>query len=257
MAQRQYFEHKPKQQQLVYGTHPVVEALRNGVEIDKILVKKNMKLGIFSEIRTLAAQLDIPVQEVPQEKLQKLTTGNHQGVIAIRAVIRYQKITDIIPFLFEQGKNPFVLVLDRVTDVRNFGAICRTAECAGVDAVVIPSRGAAQINEDAIKTSAGALTTLPVCRSYNLKETLEFLRESGVLLIAISEKGRTEYSVPSYEGPVALMLGSEEDGISPEYLKLSDEKVQIPMYGSIGSLNVSVAAGIMMFEVRRQRNLAE
>jgi 23S rRNA (guanosine2251-2'-O)-methyltransferase len=157
--------------------------------------------------------------------------------------------------LYEEGKNPFLLILDRITDVRNFGAIARTAECSGVDAIVVPSRGAATINEDAIKTSAGALHKINVCREDNLKETMEFLKNSGIKIFGISEKAEEYYYQEDFSGPVALMLGSEENGISEAYMRYLDGFLKIPMVGQIESLNVSVAGGILMFEVTKQRLL--
>jgi 23S rRNA (guanosine2251-2'-O)-methyltransferase len=168
-------------------------------------------------------------------------------------MIEYQPIEDILIRAFESGRQPMFVVLDRVTDVRNFGAIARSAECAGIEAIVIPSRGSAQVNADAIKTSAGALNLVPVHRSPNLKNTLRYLKDSGVKLIAVTENGSSNYTTADLTGPVALIMGSEEDGISPEYLKICDDRIKIPLYGSIGSLNVSVAAGIIIFEAIRQR----
>lgn len=239
---------------MIYGIHPILEALRNGKNVDKILLKKGMAKGPARELLDLANLMEIPVQEVPIEKLNRTTQSNHQGAIAFMSEVEYQQIENIIPYLFEAGKSPFILVLDRITDVRNFGAICRSAACAGVDAILVPSRGAAQVNEDAVKTSAGAIHTLAICRSYRLKESLQFMHDSGVRLIGITEKTEMPYFKASFHEPVALIMGSEEDGISPEYLRMCDDRVQIPMYGNIGSLNVSVAAGIVLFEAARQRN---
>jgi 23S rRNA (guanosine2251-2'-O)-methyltransferase len=176
-------------------------------------------------------------------------------VVAFVSCIDYQPIENILMGVFEKGEVPFLLVLDRVTDVRNLGAIARSAECAGVHALILPSRGSAQINADTIKTSAGALNNLPVHRSHNLKDTLHYLRESGVVIHAVMEHGSKSYTQQDLTGPLALILGSEEDGISPEYLRFCESRLSIPMKGSTGSLNVSVAAGIVLFEVNRQRDL--
>lgn len=178
---------------------------------------------------------------------------NHQGVIAFISPVVYQRIEDIIPAIYEEGRNPFIVVLDSVTDVRNFGAIARTCECAGVDAIVIPAVGSAPINADAIKTSAGALLSIPVCREMNLGNTLKFLTASGLKLIAATEKADSEYVEATYNDPVAIVMGSEDEGISPDHLRLCQDLVSIPLFGKIESLNVSVAAGIIIYEAVRQR----
>jgi 23S rRNA (guanosine2251-2'-O)-methyltransferase len=244
---------KPDGQLMLFGTRAVIEAIKSDKEIDRLFVQSNLNNDLSRELMGLLKEKNISFQYVPGEKLNRLTGKNHQGVVGYLSAITYQKIEDVLPFLFEQGKLPLLLVLDRITDVRNFGAICRSAECAGVDAVVIPSRGAAQVNADAIKTSAGALHTIPVCREDNLKQVLDFLKESGVRIVACTEKAEKYYFEADISGPVALLMGSEEDGISPEYLKRADEQVKIPMRGSISSLNVSVATGVILFEALRQR----
>jgi 23S rRNA (guanosine2251-2'-O)-methyltransferase len=198
---------------------------------------------------------NIPYQYVPVEKLNRLTSKNHQGVVGYLSTVTYHKIQQILPTLFEEGKTPLLLILDRITDVRNFGAIARTAACSGVHAIIIPSKGAAQINADAIKTSAGALHTIPVCRENNLKDVIAFLRESGLQVISCTEKTKDVYYSHDYTLPVAIIMGSEEDGISSEYLKASDAHAMIPLMGDIGSLNVSVATGIILYEAVRQRQL--
>jgi len=239
---------------LIYGIHPIIEALNAGKDIEKILLSRELRNVQVKEISLKAEQMDIPIQKVPTEKLDSFTKANHQGIVAFVSVIEYQPIEDILLKTFEAGKQPVFIVLDRITDVRNFGAIARSAECAGVDALIIPSRGSAQVNADAIKTSAGALNLIPVHRSPNLKNTLRYFKDSGVRIIAVTEHGSTNYDSTDLTGPIAFVLGSEEDGISPEYLKLCDERIKIPLFGTIGSLNVSVAAGIIMFEAKRQNN---
>jgi len=239
---------------MIFGTRAVIEAVRADKEIDRLYLQSGLNNELLRELMTLIKERNIPFQYVPVEKLNRLTGKNHQGVVGYVSSLAYQKIEDILPFLFEQGKVPLLLVLDRITDVRNFGAICRSAECAGVDAVLIPSRGAAQINADAIKTSAGALLKIAVCRETNLKHTLAFLKESGLKIVACSEKAERAYFECDLNLPAALLMGSEEDGISGEYLKMADELIKIPMQGTIGSLNVSVATGIILFETLRQRH---
>jgi 23S rRNA (guanosine2251-2'-O)-methyltransferase len=197
--------------------------------------------------------MEIPVQFVPMEKLNRITRQNHQGVVAMISEITYQKIEAILPMVYEQGKTPLVVMLDHITDVRNLGAIARTAECSGVDAILIPEKGSAQVNQDAIKTSAGALYKVPVCRYNSSKEIITFLKSSGLKIVAATEEASSDYTDIEMTQPVALILGSEESGISAELLKISDELIRIPIFGDIQSLNVSVAAGVIIYEILRQR----
>jgi 23S rRNA (guanosine2251-2'-O)-methyltransferase len=208
---------------------------------------------LYSQLRQALRGQTVPLQFVPPEKLKRITDKNHQGVVAYLTEITYYNAGELLNGVFEKGRIPLVLVLDRITDVRNFGAIARGAECAGVDFIIIPSRGAAQINGDAIKTSAGALHRMKVCREDNLKTTLEFLRESGLQVIACHEKTDKLIYDADFTKPTAVIMGSEENGISNEYLKRSDLQVKIPMSGSIASLNVSVASGIVLYEAVKQR----
>lgn len=237
----------------VFGIRPVIEAIKSGKEIERILVQKEVGGTIVAELLQLAAKHNIPIVKVPVDKLNRITRKVHQGVICYISPVIYASLDNIVTEVYQKGGTPFILVLDRVTDVRNFGAIARSAECMGVQAIVIPSRGSAQINSDAVKTSAGALNYIPVCREDNLKNTLKYLKENGLKIISCSEKGGGNIDSTDCKGPLALVMGSEEDGISSEYLKLSDEMLKIPITGKIQSLNVSVAAGIMMYEVVRQR----
>ena len=240
--------------EFIFGIRPVIEAIKAGKEVERILVQKEMGSTVVSELLALAHTHNIPVVKVPLEKLNKITRKVHQGVICFLPAITYSSLDNIISDAYQTGKVPFILVLDRVTDVRNFGAIARSAECMGVNAIVIPSRGSAQINSDAVKTSAGALNYIPVCREDNLKKTITYLRENGLQVISCSEKGEKNIFECDYTGPVAIVMGSEEDGISSEYLKISDEVVAIPLTGEVQSLNVSVAAGIILYEAIRQRS---
>jgi len=240
---------------MLFGLRPILEALSAGRTLEKIFLLRGTKNSLVTDISTAARAAGIQVQMVPVEKLDNLTRKNHQGAVAFVSPIDYAPLDNIVSGLFEEGKVPFLLLLDRITDVRNFGAIARTAECLGVQAIVVPSRGAAQINGDALKTSAGALNILPVCREVSLHETIRFLQQSGITVVACTEKA--EEAVGSvdidFSGPVAVLMGSEEDGISPDLLNLADVKLKVPMAGQIQSLNVGVAAGIMLFEVARQR----
>ncbi len=247
---------RPEFEDLAFGIHAIYELIQAGKEINRILVARDMKNEGHKELVALARQHDIPVQEVPKEKLNGLTGKNHQGVIAFVSPIEYQQIENLLPMLFESGKPPLLLVLDRITDVRNLGAIARTAHCAGIDAIIIPQRDAAQVTGDAIKTSAGALATLPVCRERSLERAVDYLLESGIQLIAASEHAKDNYYQLDMTLPTAIIMGSEEDGISPYFLKKATHLARIPIQGTVGSLNVSVAAGVLMFEAVRQKTLS-
>ncbi|MHB8260138.1 MAG: 23S rRNA (guanosine(2251)-2'-O)-methyltransferase RlmB [Bacteroidia bacterium] len=237
----------------IFGIHAVIEAIKAGKEIEKILIQRGLTGTLFNELRKVLQGKAIPYQMVPPEKINRITKKNHQGVIAFVCEIEYFKAEDILHKTFSEGRTPLVLLLDKITDVRNFGAIARSAECAGVDMIIIPQRGAAQLNADAIKTSAGALHRMPVCREYNLKDTIIFLKESGLQVIACHEKTEKLIYDVDFKIPTVIIMGSEDLGISAEYLKLCDDAVKIPMKGKIASLNVSVATGIVLFEVIRQR----
>lgn len=243
-----------KDTHLIYGLHPVMEAVKAGRDFERLYIQKNLEGESLRHLRQVLTQRRIHFQLVPVEKLNRLTQGNHQGVVGILSEISYVELETLLPGIYERGEVPFILIADRITDVRNLGAIARTAECAGVHALVVPARESAMINADALKTSAGALARIPVCRSENLRVSTLFLRESGLKIIAVSEKGNEIYTQTDLKGPVALILGSEENGISPQLLKMADTICKIPLLGEIASLNVSVAAGILMYEVVRQRN---
>ncbi|HEY0669732.1 MAG TPA: 23S rRNA (guanosine(2251)-2'-O)-methyltransferase RlmB [Sphingobacteriaceae bacterium] len=246
---------KPKREhnQMVFGIRAVIEAIKSDKEIESLLVQRGLGGGIFQELRSLVAERGLVYQQVPVEKLNRVTTKNHQGVIAFISPITYERIENIIPAIYENGETPLILVLDSITDVRNLGAIARTAECAGVHAIVVPSKGSAQINPDAIKTSAGALYKIPVCRHESLIKTARFLQESGLQLVACTEKTNDDVFAPDYTVPTAIIMGSEEDGISNELLRIADRLAKIPMFGEIESLNVSVSAGVILYEAVRQR----
>lgn len=255
-----YKKYPPRQAQdrsieMVFGLRPIMEALQAGKTLEKIYLLKGAKNTIVSDISALARAAGTPISLVPNEKLDNLTRKNHQGAVAFLSPIDYAPLDNILPTLFEQGKSPLILLLDRITDVRNFGAIARSAECLGVDAIVVPTHGAAQMNGDALKTSAGALTRVPVCRESNLHATLRRLKDSGLQVVACTEKGNETLEKASIDmtGPLVVVMGSEEDGISPELQELADARLRIPMIGQIGSLNVSVASGILLYEVLRQR----
>lgn len=242
-----------RDKEMIFGIRAVIEAIEAGKDIDRVLIKRELSGELIGELQQLIREYDIPMQRVPVERIDRITRKNHQGVIAFTSAVTYQKLENIIPLLYEEGKNPFIIVLDGLTDVRNFGAIARTCEVAGVDAIVIPSRGSVSVNADAIKTSAGALHTIPVCRENSLKEAILFLKNSGVKVVAASEKAAELYTEADMSVPVAILMGSEDVGIAAEHLRISDELVKLPQVGNIKSLNVSVAAGVMIYEVLRQR----
>ena len=238
---------------MVFGIHPVLELTRSQKEIEKVYVQAGTRSPEISEIANFCRANSIPVQYVPMEKMNRLTRKNHQGVVAFICPIEYQNLENVVQMVFEDGRDPFILMLDRVTDVRNFGAIARTAYAAGVDAIVIPSKGSALINGDAMKTSAGALSLINVCRVENMKDGIDFLKASGLRVVGFTEKARDSFWKADLTGPLCVMMGSEEDGISPAYLQRLDQHLMIPMPGDIDSLNVSVATGVVCFEVVRQR----
>jgi 23S rRNA (guanosine2251-2'-O)-methyltransferase len=239
---------------LIYGHHPVVEAIRAGKAVEKLFFQQGVRGELEKEIRQLSKEYGIPLQVVPKEKLNKLAGGNHQGVAAYLAIIEFQSIEDIVPLIFEQGQIPLFLMLDSVSDVRNFGAICRSAECMGVHAIIVPEAGSAPANEDAMKSSAGALARVRICRVRSLFSTLEWLQQAGIQIVATA---LTAQAYPSYEVdftlPTAILMGSEGVGVHPKLIKMSDQVVKIPQATDFDSLNVSVAAGILLYETIRQR----
>lgn len=237
----------------IYGLRAIIEAIDAGKEIDKIFIKKDLSGELASELIEKVKQARIPVQRVPIERINRITRKNHQGAVAILSAVIYHKLEHLVPQLYEEGLLPFIVILDGITDVRNFGAIARTCECAGVDAIVIPEHGSVSVGGDAIKTSAGALHHLPVCRERSTRGAVRFLRENGYKVVAASEKADINYTQADYTTPVAIVMGSEDTGIDPEVIRQCDTFVSIPQFGKIGSLNVSVAAGVMMYEVVRQR----
>jgi len=242
-----------KNDNYIFGIHAVMEAVNAGKDLDKVLVRRGAGSDLLKKLLGALSRMEIPVQQVPVEKLNRITGKNHQGVIAFLSEISYVDITTLLPSIFEKGEDPLILLIDGVSDVRNFGAIARSAECAGVHAIVIPASGNAAINADAIKTSAGALHRIPVCRHRDLLTVMRFLKESGLRLVAATEKASDSMYVTDMTGPAGLILGSEDTGISPQLLKICDLWVSIPMKGTIASLNVSVATGVILFEMLRQR----
>jgi 23S rRNA (guanosine2251-2'-O)-methyltransferase len=242
--------------ELVYGTRAVIEAARSGRHIEKVFLQAGVNNDLMKELVGTLKEHDIPFSWVPAEKLNRLTSKNHQGAVGYLSAIQYASMQAIVDHAYSQGSTPFFLLLDRVTDVRNFGAVARTCECAGLDAIVIEETGNAPVTSDAVKTSAGALHHLPVCRVKSMKQAMKELRENGIQVVACTEKAPQDLYTVDLSVPTALLLGSEEDGISPSLLKDADILAKIPMKGKIESLNVSVAAGIAIYEVVRQKYYA-
>ncbi|MDE6256885.1 MAG: 23S rRNA (guanosine(2251)-2'-O)-methyltransferase RlmB [Muribaculaceae bacterium] len=238
----------------IYGIRAVIEAIESGKSIDKVLVKRDLSGDLSKELLAKIREYGVVMQKVPQEKLNRITMKNHQGAIAILSPVSYQKLENLVPLFYEEGRNPFIIVLDGITDTRNFGAIGRTADCAGVDAIVIPERNSVSVTPDAMKTSAGGLLYVPVCREKSTLQAVKFLKANGYRVVGATEKGARDYTEADYTVPVAIVMGNEETGISDEVLRQCDDLAAIPICGKIGSLNVSVAAGVMMYEAVRQRH---
>lgn len=237
---------------IIFGVRAVIEAIKADREINKILIQKGMHKDLFFELKEALKGKELNLQFVPSQKLDSLTQNNHQGVIAYVSPVEYGTIETLVDEKLLAGEKVNILVLDRITDVRNFGGIARTAECQGVDAILIPSKGSALITSDAVKTSAGALNRIKVCKTDDLKNTLFYLQQSGVRVIACTEKAKSNLYETNLRGSVAIILGSEENGITQDLINLSDISTKVPMRGAIASLNVGVAAGIVLYEKTRQ-----
>jgi len=238
----------------IFGTRAVIEAINTGKNIEKVFIKTGLNNELYQQLISLIKENEIAFQFVPLEKINRITRKNHQGVLAFISPIEFTSIEMLLPTLFEKGREPLLLILDQITDVRNFGAIARSAECAGVDAIIIPEKGMARIGADAIKTSAGALHHVPVCKVPNLFRTIQFLKESGIQIVAATEKSNKIYTQGNFKIPLAIVMGSEESGISQSILNIADQQLKIPLFGNIESLNVSVSAALMIYEAVRQRN---
>lgn len=242
-----------KNNDIVFGTRPVLEAINSGKTLEKLFIQKNLKKEILEKIKSKLSNKKINISYVPKEKLNRITKKNHQGIICYISPISYQPIEEIILRVFEKGKDPFVIILDRITDTRNFGAISRVADASGVDAIIIPEKESAIITSDSIKTSAGAINYIPICKVKSLRSTANFLKESGLKLVSCTEKGDKKFYDADLTSPCCIILGSEKDGISNSLIDISDERLNIPMKGNVESLNVSSSASVILFEVVRQR----
>jgi len=236
----------------IFGIRPIIEAIENEIQIDKVLIQKGLKGNLFNDLKELIKIHKISCQYVPIQKINRLTKKNHQGVYAFISPVSFYSTEEIVMDLYDKGQTPKILILDRISDVRNFGAIVRSAECLGIHAVIIPEKGAAQVNSDSIKTSAGALLKIPICKEKSLVNTIKNLKQNGLEIIACTEKSSIPVYKHSFNKPLAIIMGSEKDGISSDILKLSDVKLKIPLKGSIESLNVSVATGIILFEASKK-----
>lgn len=244
-------EKTQNKQQIVYGLRPVIEAVASGQQVEKVFLQNGLNSSLLNELRGKMKERDIPFQYVPVEKLNKLTTGNHQGVVATIAAVSYTTFEELMEGMGDRV--PLVVMLDHITDVRNMGAIARTAECAGVTALVVPDRGSAAMNSDAVKSSSGALLRLPICRESNFKTVLNMAKQYGLQIVASTEKGAVDYCDVDFCQPTLLIMGNEETGISPDLLKMSDVRAALPVMGEVASLNVGVAAGVMMYKALEQR----
>jgi 23S rRNA (guanosine2251-2'-O)-methyltransferase len=244
-----------KESDCIFGLRPVIEAIKAGKQIDRLLVKQGLQGPLYHELMLEVRKHNVAYQIVPLERIELVTRKNHQGVLAWLSLIEFQSISNLLPMIFEKGEDPLIVALDGVSDVRNFGAIVRSADCLGAHAVLIPEKGSARITADAVKTSAGALHSFPVCREKSILRSIEYLKESGLKVAAASEKSGSDLSKLNLKGPLVLIVGSEDKGISRELISVSDHQVSIPMTGDLGSLNVSVAAGILLYEIARQRSL--
>lgn len=245
---------KPKaNNEFIFGIRAVIEAVKAGRDVETIYVQRNLSNGLLLELKSILHETTIPVSTVPIEKLNRMSTKNHQGVIAVISPVSFQNIEDIIPVIYERGEVPLIMLLDGITDVRNMGAIARTAACAGVHAIVVPTKNSAQINADAIKTSAGALFTIPICRHNSLHKVSIYLQDCGLQIVACTEKTDDLIYAPDYSMPTAIVMGAEDEGISNDIMRIADHLAKIPMAGAISSLNVSVSAGVILYEAIRQR----
>jgi len=244
-----------KNKNLVFGIRAIIEAICAGKDIEKLMIQRGLSGSLMKDLHLKVKEHSIPFQYLPAEKFKKWASKNHQGVIAILSEITYQDIENILPGIYEIGEDPYLLVLDQISDVRNFGAIARTAECAGIHAIIIPEKGSAAINADAIKASTGALHKIPVCRVQNLSNTVKLLQNNGLQIVAATEKSTDTYNSIDYCCPTAIIMGSEDTGVSSQLLRTAEHLIGIPLKGTIESLNVSVATGIILFEGLRQKEL--
>ena len=239
----------------IFGIYPIKEALASQVVFDKVFIQKGIESDKIEMLIKDLEKANVPVNIVPFEKLNRLTKGNHQGIVALTSPVAFQSLETVVERALESDKKPLFLVLDQITDVRNFGAILRTAECTGVDAVIIQKSGGAPVSGDTVKTSAGAIFKIPICKVEHIKDAIFYLQGSGITTIAATEKTKTEIYSVDLNKPLAIIMGSEGKGVSKSVLGLVDEKASLPLLGEINSLNVSVACGAFLYEATRQRRI--
>jgi 23S rRNA (guanosine2251-2'-O)-methyltransferase len=244
---------RPKKNTLVIGRQAIVDALKTGKQLDRIYMQTAVHGSFIDEIKTLALQHNVPINNVPAEKLNNFNVFNHEGCVAQISKIQYQNLQDVISFIVENGEVPLFIILDGITDIRNIGAIARSAFCFGVNAIIIPDKGVGSLNEDAILTSAGALENIAVCRVNSLMKAVDDLHMNGIKVFASEMKATKKVYELNFDEPCAIVMGGEEHGVYPALLKICDEQFQIPMPGDFDSLNVSVATGVVLYEVSKQR----
>ncbi|MFN7674587.1 23S rRNA (guanosine(2251)-2'-O)-methyltransferase RlmB [Flavobacterium sp.] len=241
----------------IFGIRAIIEAVNAGKEIDKVFIQSDTQSDLMQQLMKVMKKNSINFSYVPVEKLNRLTSNNHQGAVATIAPISFVKLETLIDTVLSRsvgsGKMPLFLILDQLSDARNFGAIIRTAECTGVDGIIVQKTGSAPVNGDTVKTSAGAVFNVPICKVDHIKDAIFYLQGSGIKTVAATEKTDQNIYDISLNEPVAIIMGSEDRGINPSVLKIVDEKAKLPLFGTIGSLNVSVACGAFLYETVRQR----
>ena len=242
-----------EKEQQIFGIRAIIEAVQAGKEIDKVFVQKDLQGDLMKELLKVLKQKGVNFSYVPVEKLNRLGNRNHQGAVASISPISFADLDELIATLLEENKKPLFIVLDGISDARNFGAIIRTAECTGVNGIIIPKQGSAPVNGDTVKTSAGAVFNIPICKVDHVKDAVFHLQSCGIKTVAATEKTNNNIYDIDFTEPVAIVMGSEDKGVNPSVLKVVDEKAKLPMFGTISSLNVSVACGAFLYEVVRQR----
>lgn len=238
----------------IFGIRAIIEAIQAGKEIDKVFIQKDAQGELMKDLMKVMKRASVNFSYVPVEKLNKLTQNNHQGAVATIAPVSFHNLETLIETVIDSGKTPLFLILDQISDARNFGAIIRTAECTGVNGIIIQKQGAAPVNGDTVKTSAGAVFNVPICKVEHIKDAIFHLQGSGIKTIAATEKTDQNIYDLSLNEPIAIIMGSEDRGVNPSVLKIVDEKAKLPMFGTIASLNVSVACGAFLYETVRQRS---
>ncbi len=248
-----FYFYPMKKEHTIFGIYPVLEAIKAETDIDKVYVQKDINSDKIEDMLKKLEALNVSINHVPVEKLNRLTRGNHQGIVALTSPITFAELEETVEKVLSSKKTPLFVVLDQISDVRNFGAILRTAECTGVDAVIIQKKGGAPVSGDTVKASAGAIFNIPICKVDHIKDVLYYLQGSGVKTVAATEKTETSIYSVDLKQPVAIVMGSEGTGVSKSILSIVDESAALPVLGEINSLNVSVACGAVLYEVVRQR----